>query len=65
MGRPTDTEMLDWLEQQNAKAQYTGTCIFRWSVRGRGWRLHETIENGSHASVRDAIRHAMDTKDGI
>ena len=55
---PSDTEMIDWLEAQNAKAKYTGRCLFRWSTCGRGWRLHESNREGFQ-SVRQAIRWAM------
>lgn len=57
--QPTDAEMLDWLEAQNAKAEYTGRCMFRWSETGRGWRLHEAPAGGAFASVREAIADAM------
>ncbi len=62
MKMPTDTELIDWLEKQNNKCKYTGTCMFRWSGTGRGWRLHETTKGaaGSAYSVRDAIRTAME-----
>ncbi len=55
----TDTEMLDWLERQNAEAVYSGRCVFRRSETGRGWRLHETRREGSSPTVREAIREAM------
>lgn len=58
--KPTDTELLDWLESQNAKRSYSGRCMFRWSTTGRGWRLHETTESGASLSVRRAIAEAMD-----
>jgi len=61
---PTDKQMLDWLEEQNNKCTYTGTCIFRWSRTGRGWRLHETSEDDSQYSVRDAICDAMENDEG-
>lgn len=59
---PTDKEMLDWLEKQNKKTQYTGKCTFRWSSNGRGWRLHETEDSFKrkvHDTVRAAITEAM------
>ena len=51
----TDTELLDFLENLNKQANYTGKCILRMSVTGRGWRLHETSEDGSSDTVREAI----------
>ena len=54
-----DTELLDWLETQNAKARYTGRCVFRLSTSGRGWRLHETSLPEAVPSVRQAIKDAM------
>lgn len=62
---PTDTELLNWLEAQNAKALYTGKCLFRWSTTGRGWRLQETTggfgvsQNDAFPTVREAVAHAM------
>ena len=58
--KPTDTEMLDWLEAQNNKAQYTGKCVFRWSAVGHGWRLHESSRENASESVRSAIQKAME-----
>ncbi len=55
----SDTEMLDWLEAQLQKGEYTGKCIFRWSSNGRGFRLHETRLGGAVASVREAIENAI------
>jgi len=55
-----DTRIIDWLEEQNKKARYTGKCIFRWSGTGRGWRLHETSGLGAVESVRQAILNAME-----
>jgi len=65
----TDKERLDWLEEQNKKASYTGKCRFRWSITGRGWRLHETssyeldrvgLKHGPFATVREAIDYAIE-----
>lgn len=53
----TDTELLDWLDKQTGK--YTGKVLFRWSTTGRGWRLHETSQEGAVSTVRDAIVDAM------
>jgi len=57
----TDHELINWLEEQNAKALYTGKCVFRWSDTGRGWRLHETSNEG-YSTVREAIKAAMESK---
>lgn len=55
----SDTEMLDWLETQLKKSEYTGKCIFRWSNNGRGFRLHETSLDGAVDTVREAIENAI------
>ncbi len=55
----SDTEMLDWLEAQLQKGEYTGKCIFRWSITGRGFRLIETSWPGSVSTVREAIENGM------
>ena len=55
----TDTEMLDFLESENKKSQYTGKCVFRVSMQGRGWRLHETSRIEASETVREAIQKAM------
>lgn len=55
----TDTELINFLEKQNAQKRYTGICLFRLSVTGRGWRLHETELNG-FPSVREALKYAID-----
>jgi hypothetical protein len=60
MNQPTDTDMLDWLDRQNAKQSYTGLCVFRWSTTGRGWRLQETGDERGWHSVRAAIADAME-----
>lgn len=59
---PTDKQMLDWLEEQNNKARYSGWCICRLSSMGRGWRLHETDpeHSGAVTSVRQAVANAME-----
>lgn len=56
---PTDAELLDFLESENAKARYTGRCMFRLSSTGRGWRLHETSDSNSKQSVREVIADAL------
>lgn len=60
---PTDTEILDWLEKQNALSRYTGKCVFRLSTTGRGWRLHETSLPSAEKSVRVALAKAMARED--
>ena len=60
MSKYTDTEMIDFLERENAKQRYTGTCIFRDSSTGRGWRLHETELPGASYTVREALESAME-----
>jgi len=55
----TDKELLDFLESENKKARYTGECMFRLSTTGRGWRLHETSQEGTSNSVREAISKAI------
>lgn len=56
----TDKEVLDFLQEQLDKAEYTGRCIYRLSIHGRGWRLHETSQPGAVADVRQAIANGMD-----
>ena len=54
----TDTELLNVLQELNDNAEYTGKCILRISMTGRGWRLHETGEEefvSPQISVRQAI----------
>ena len=57
-----DQKRLDWLEEQNKRAEYTGRCICRRSLNGRGWRLHETSRDGAFDSVRYAIDRAMSSE---
>jgi len=59
MNMISDTEMLNWLEDQLQKSKYTGKCLFRWSNNGRGFRLHETSLAGAVGTVRKAIEDAM------
>jgi len=56
----TDTELIEFLEEQNKKSKYTGKCVFRWSNTGKGWRLHETSDNLSFPTVRQAILSAIE-----
>lgn len=58
----SDKALLDWLQEQNNKAKYTGRCVFRWSGTGRGWRLHETSEIG-YADIRLAITEAINNEE--
>lgn len=58
----TDTELLDWLEEQNGKKSYTGKCVFRWSTTRRGWRLHETTHSLAVDTVREAIIDAIERR---
>ena len=51
----TDTKLLDALQKLNDKNSYTGKCILRMSVSGRGWRLHETSRGTAQCNVRNAI----------
>ncbi len=51
----TDTELLNALQELNDKNTYTGKCILRMSVNGRGWRLHETSRPSARFGVRGAI----------
>jgi len=54
---PTDTEMIDWL--QNQTKGYGVGWVCRDSEHGRGMRLHETSMEDGVGSVRDAIALAM------
>jgi len=55
--KPTDKEMLDWLDK-NAKGYGSG-WICRGSFTGRGLRLHETSFDDAKPTVREAIADAM------
>lgn len=55
----SDTQLLDWLQEQLDKQKYTGKIIFRWSMTGRGCRLHETSQPGAVSDVRRAIAEAI------
>lgn len=50
-----DKARLDKLQALTEKQQYTGTVIMRMSSTDRGWRLHETSQEGADSDVRDAI----------
>lgn len=56
----TDKERLDFLQKLTDRKSYTGTIILRESATGRGWRLHETNQEGSSENVRDAIDRFME-----
>ena len=56
----TDKEMLDFLQEELDKSEYTGKCIFRKLPSGRGWKLQESSWEGSASDVRQAIREGMD-----
>lgn len=55
--KPTDTEMLDFLD--SLTGEYTGRVILRKSATGRGWRLHESSKVEATKKVRDTIRLFM------
>lgn len=59
--QPSDTEMLNWL-QENMKGYGKG-WICRNSGYGRGLRVHETEMFGAKPTIREAIADAM--KKGI
>jgi len=56
----TDKERLDFLQKMTDLKEYTGTVILRDSTTGRGWRLHETEQEGAVKDVRQAIDIYMD-----
>ena len=60
MGKYTDTEILDFLQELNDNKYYTGKCILRMSDTGRGWRLHESEHEDSTKSVRQTIINMME-----
>ena len=55
----SDSELLNWLEVELLKGRYTGKAVFRLSMHGRGWRLHETSSKAASDTVRGAITRAM------
>jgi hypothetical protein len=57
--KPSDTEMLDWL-QENTRGYGIGWVCGNSST-GRGLRLHETSQKDAKATVREAIISAMIT----
>jgi hypothetical protein len=54
---PTDTELLNFLEEAGKLTKYK--WIVRQSVTGRGWRLHQDPKVGEHDTIRGAIEAAM------
>lgn len=61
-GRFTDKERIEFLEDANAKALCAGKCIFRYSDKGHGFRLHESRREGACGTVREAIDEGMKVK---
>jgi len=56
----TDTELLDALQVLNDRQHYTGKCILRESMTGRGWRFHETGLPEGFEDIREAILTFID-----
>lgn len=56
--KPTDTEMLNWLDK-NTRG-YGAGWICRDSASGRGLRVHETSRQDANRTVRGAIAKAME-----
>lgn len=59
----TDTELLDGLQRLTDKSGFRVVC--RWSVTGRGWRLHEDgpIAFGSKDNdVREAVADFLNSE---
>lgn len=50
-----DQKRLNKLQALTEKQNYTGAVVMRMSDTGRGWRLHETSQDGADTDVRDAI----------
>jgi len=59
LNTPTDTELLDFLQQELDKSAYTGKVVCRDSTTGRGWRLHESSKVNAVPDVRQAITNFM------
>ena len=57
VSRPSDKEMMDWLQDQLDECRYTNNVVYRVS-KNRGIRLHETSMKG-HADVRECLTAAM------
>lgn len=58
----TDTQLLDFLQQQTDKSHYTGRVIMRDSSNGRGWRIHECEVGEAIPDVREAIVKYIEEK---
>lgn len=58
MNKPTDKEMLDWLDK-NMRGYGKG-WICRDSSTGRGLRLHEHSGDRTKPTVREAIADAIE-----
>jgi len=50
-----DTERLDALQRLLDKKMYTGLAILRPSTTSRGFRLHESGQEGSSNDIRKVI----------
>ena len=59
----TDKERIDFLQKITDQARFTGKVILRWSTTGRGWRLHETRQEGGVLDVRVAIDNFIDQEE--
>lgn len=57
LNKPSDTELLDFLQLITNNAAYTGKVICRASTTGRGWRLHETSKDDAVPSVYFVIEN--------
>ena len=60
-----DSARLDWIQSQTGKNAALFPESWGWIARksptGRGYRLHETTQEGSSPTVRAAIDAALDT----
>ena len=60
MVRPTDTELLNWLQEQLNKKTISGKAKFVWlRTHGHGFSLHESRDPDAWSNVRDAIIEGM------
>jgi len=53
----SDTDLINWLQKQTTG--YGKGWICRMSTTGRGWRLHETSQEGASSTIREAIKEAI------
>lgn len=63
MVRPTDTELLNWLQDQTNKQTASGRVLFSWPKSKAiqlGWALFESSHEEALPNVRDAIYLAME-----